>query len=301
MSLDKYFNPEFTLEKKLLFLLMTVVGIAFCVSLIYVGTKLTFLPSSSKRKHKLSSSEKKFLFFKNFHINIQLFIDMMISATSVMMFSCSFVIIDHVFSIVTSPASRYYGYEEFISLWQNGKDFLLLLLICLSCVANTLFDKFIIPLKMLTKDQKASIRMLGMFYTIILLLILNRVGDHQLYAPVMMYYLTLMIGRFVYFDASFIDFIHALKSALYHSPLLIMGMLVSGSLCIAGFKLGHFLDRNFLIMGVFYTHLFILGVLFVLHNSRLMYLLVKKPKEEHIEESYSYSDNDFDDYDDYDE
>lgn len=298
MSLDKYFNPEFTLEKKLLFLLMTVVGIAICVFLIYVGTKLTFLPSSSKRKHKLSSSEKKFLFFKNFHINIQLFIDMMISATSVMMFSCSFVIIDHVFSIVTSPASRYYGYEEFISLWQNGKDFLLLLLICLSCVANTLFDKFIIPLKMLTKDQKASIRMLGMFYTIILLLILNRVGDHQLYAPVMMYYLTLMIGRFVYFDASFIDFIHALKSALYHSPLLIMGMLVSGSLCIAGFKLGYFLDRNFLIMGVFYTHLFILGVLFVLHNSRLMYLLVKKPKEEHIEKSYSYSDNDFDDYDD---
>ena len=296
MSLEKYINPDFTIYKQLLFLLMTITAIILCFLLIHVGTKLTCVPKTSGRKKKPSLQEKDFLFFKNFHLNIQLFIEMMISATSVMMFACSYIIVNHVYSIVTKESGRYYGFDQFINTWGSSKDFILLLLICLSCVANTLIDKLIIPLKLPSKEQKASIRMLGMFYVIIILLFLNNtIGDESEYGPVMMYYLGLMIGRFIYFDASFMDFINALKSALYHSPLLIIGLLASGSLSFCGFKLGYFLERNYYIVGIFYTHLFILVVLFVLHNTKILYLFVRKPKEE--PEQYL---DDYDDYNDYD-
>lgn len=300
MSLEKYINPDFTIYKKLIFLLITIAGIAICALLIHIGTKLSYAPNPSGKKRKPTKQEKEVLFFKNFHLNIQLFIEMMISATSVMMFACSYVIVNHVYATVTGQSGRYYGFDQFISTWDNSKDFILLLLICLSCVANTIIDKLIIPLKMPSKEQKASIRMLGMFYVIIILLFLNNtIGDESQYSPVMMYYLGLMIGRFIYFDASFMDFINALKSALYHSPLLIIGLLVSSSLSFLGFKLGYLLERNYYIVGIFYTHLFILIVLFILHNSRVMYLFVRKPKEEPEPLFDEY--DEYDDYDDYDE
>ena len=163
--------------------------------------------------------------------------------------------------------------------WADWNDFILLLLICLSCVFNTLLDKMIIPLKKVSKEEKASIRLLAMFYVIIILVWLNRIGDESEYNPVMMSYLGLMIGRFVYFDASFRDFFDAIKNALLNLPLLVMGLALTGALSYVGFSLGYLLERNYYIVGVFYTNLFLLAATFVIHNSRILNLIVRAPKE----------------------
>ena len=297
MNIDAYFNPDFTLIKKLIFLLMTLAGVMLCTFLIFVVTKLVSKPD----KERPTRQEKDMLFFQDFHTNIQLFFEMMISGTSVMLFACSYVIINHVYDLVSG--GKYVGFNTFVSVWEEWKDFILLLLICLSCVANTLIDKFIIPLKKVTREQKASMRVLGMFYVIIILLYLNRIGEKSAYGPVMMYYLGLMVGRFVYFDASFLDFLQILKSALRHAPIFIMCILLSGSLSYIGFSLGYFIEHNYFIMGIFYTHLFILAVIFILHLSRIMYLFARKPKIEEYpdeyEEEYEEEYDDYDEYDDY--
>jgi hypothetical protein len=75
-------------------------------------------------------------------------------------------------------------------------------------------DGFIIRLKVLTSEEKATMRMLAMFYVILILMYLNNIGDESEYGPVMMYYFGLMIGRFVYFDASFKDFVINIKVIL---------------------------------------------------------------------------------------
>ncbi|MBR3735571.1 MAG: hypothetical protein IKN07_06795, partial [Lachnospiraceae bacterium] len=159
-------------------------------------------------------------------------------------------------------------------------DFVLLLLICLSCVINSLLDKIFIPLKRISREEKACIRMLAMFYVIIILAGLNSVGDESEYNPVMIYYLGLMIGRFVYFDASFIDFIHALVDMFKNIYLLIMGLLLTGLLTHFGFEAGYLLERNYYIVGIFYTHLFLLVVIFLLNNTGILKLIFREPATE---------------------
>ncbi len=269
MTIDAYTNPEFTIVKKLIFLLAAFVGVIICDFIIYGGMLI-----AGDGKGWISKEKRG----KHFHKMIQLFYEMIISATSVMSFACAYVVLNHVYSLVQSAGITGGEFAVFARIWGEWKDFVLLLLICLSCVFNTLLDKLIIPLNRLKKEDKASIRMLGMFYVILILIFLNIIGDESEYSPVMMYYLGLMVGRFVYFDASFKDFLEAIKNVFLRLPLLIIGLSLSGILCFFGFKAGFLLERNYYIVGAFYTHLFLLVAVFVFRHSHILEFIVKESK-----------------------
>ncbi|MCR5627968.1 MAG: hypothetical protein K6F99_11650 [Lachnospiraceae bacterium] len=299
MTLEAYLNPDFTWPKRLIFLGEAFLGIVICVLLIVLFNRIA---TASKPDGKRQAD-----FYERTHNRVQRFYEMMISAASVMSFACAYVIINHIYSMVQGGESAE-GLETLVSLWENGRDFILLLLICISCLLNTLFDKLIIPLKNITKEEKATIRMLGMFYVILILLYLNVIGDESEYSPVMMYYLGLMVGRFVYFDASFSDFIDALKNCFKNLYLIIMGLALTGLLCFIGFKSGYLLERNYYIVGAFYTHIFIIAAIFILHHSHLLHLIAKKPKEfddgelQEDPDTYEYGDyREDEEYDSYDE
>ena len=265
-------NPDFTWPKRALFLLMAFAGLFICALIIYGWTKLA---AASHHDDEESKNPNEL-----FHNYMQLFYEMIIAATSVMSFACAYVILNHIYYLATAGGYNSGYIRYFLKIMDNWKDFVLLILICMSCVLNTILDKLIIPLKRISREQKATVRMLAMFYVIILLLWLNVIGDESEYSPVMMYYLGLMIGRFVYFDASFMDFIHAIKSMFFKLPLLILGMTLSGLLCYIGFKAGFLLERNYYIVGIFYTHLFLLVTVFVTRLSHILELIVKLPKKE---------------------
>lgn len=320
MSIDAYTNPDFGFQEKLIFLAAALIGIIICIALIILGAKLT--TASAPAGHR------KQIFGERSHNRIQRFYEMIISGTSVMSFSCAYVIINHIYSLSVSSGSS----NALLGLWENGRDFILLLLICLSCVLNTILDRIIIPLKRIDKEEKAAIRLLGMFYVILILVYLNFIGDESEYNPVMMYYLGLMVGRFVYFDASFTDFLAAVKNAFKNFPLLLMGLGLTAILCRFGFNAGYLLERNYYIVGVFYTHLFMLAAIFMIHLSHILNLLIRIPKaqaeqssgsgfhvigggsenvgydeeydgeyDEEYDEDYEYSDEDYVEYDDYEE
>lgn len=298
MTLEAYLNPDFGPVEKLIFFIAAFLGVSVCVFLIIAAARVTAGRES---------------FYDRAGNRVQRFYEMIISGASVMSFACAYVILNHIYSLTEGSGST------FTYMWENWKDFILLLLICLSCVINSLLDRLIIPLKLIDNGEKASVRMLSMFYVIIILVYLNMIGDESEYSPVMMYYLGLMIGRFVYFDASFADFIDAVKNLFGNLLLLVLGLILTSALAFYGFNAGYLLERNYFIVGVFYTQLFMLAAVFILHHSHVIYLFVKKdgraekepePYEEEYEEEgdYDYDPSDYDydpedeflDYEEYD-
>lgn len=270
MTIEAYLNPDFTWGKKLIFLLLTFLGILLCDIVLIVLSRYAGrdLGGYARKKAIYDKSQKR----------VQCFYEMMISGTSVLSFSCAYVVLNHMYSLLLeNPGAVSGAFAVFFEIWENGKDFALLVLICLSCILNTILDRFVIPLKALSKEEKASIRLLAMFYVIIILIILNYVGDESEYSPVMMYYLGLMVGRFVYFDASFADFVTAIKAAFLNLPLLLLGLLLTAATSVFGFSQGYLLERNYYIVGVFYTHLFLLIGIFIIHHTRFLHLFIRKP------------------------
>ena len=268
MTIEAYINPDFTWPKKLIFFLVALLAIV-------IGNLLILAWNSIAEPGKGRGAQRRRK--DNYYRMSEYFYELIISATSVMSFACAYVVLNHVYSLY--HGSNHGGMlGTFLYGWENWKDFILLLMICLSCVLNTLLDKFLIPIKGLSRDQIASVRMLGMFYTIVVLLYLNFIGDESEYSPVMMYYLGLMVGRFVYFDASFLDFLDCMKRTIVRTPLLVLGLTISGGMSFFGFAAGYLLERNYYIVGVFYTHLFLLAAVFVLHHGRQIYHLIRKKK-----------------------
>lgn len=298
MTFEAYINPDFGTAEKIVFFIAAFLGVAICVFLIVTAARVT----AGKEDFAERAGNR-----------VQRFYEMIISGASVMSFACAYVILNHIYSLTEGSGST------FTYMWENWKDFILLLLICLSCVVNTLLDKFIIPLKLIDKNEKASVRMLSMFYVIIILVYLNMIGDESEYSPVMMYYLGLMVGRFVYFDASFMDFIDALKNLFGNLLILILGLALTAGLSSYGFSAGFLLERNYFIVGIFYAHLFMLAAVFIIHHSRILKLFVRKPagsagrrepeqyEDDHYEED-RYDENEYDydpedefyDYEEYD-
>ena len=271
MTVEAYINPDFGWMQKLIFLLISMTGIIICILFIIGGVKI----STSSMKKDLRKQE----FYDRSLNRVQRFYEMIIAGTSVMSFSCAYVIINHINKLIESGASTDSAVLlKLIDLWTNGRDFILLLLICLSCVLNSLLDRLIIPLKKTDKEEKACVRMLAMFYVIFILMYLTYLGDESEYNPVMIYYLGLMVGRFVYFDASFMDFLGALKNLWKNIYLLILGLTLTGILCYVGFGMGYLLERNYYIVGAFYTHLFMVLCVFILHHSLILHLFIRKPK-----------------------
>ena len=258
-------NPDFTWPKKLLFFAVALLGVLLCNLLIYGWSRLR---GAGKKSSKTP---------EGYISRLQRFYELVISATSVMSFACAYVIMNHVYSLYEGTTDSG-GMGVFLNIWGNWKDFALLFLICLSCVINTLLDKLLIPLKGISREQIAVIRMLGMFYAIIVIMVLDIIGDVSEYSPVMMYYLGLMVGRFVYFDATFKDFLKAMKNMFFSAPVLILGLALSGGLCYLGFKVGFFLEENYFIVGVFCTHLFLLVSVFVLHHGQQIILKSRSKK-----------------------
>lgn len=270
MTLKAYINPDFTLGEKFIFFIIALVGILLCTFGARLVTRLVAGGRSSDKNELLIKADS----------NVELFYEMIISGTSVMSFAVSYVVCNHIYSLIQTSGESGAGWMLFYNIWSDGKDFALLLLICLSCVINTILDKIVIPLKVIDRDKKATVRMLSMFYVIIILVYLNIIGDESEYSPVMMYYLGLMIGRFVYFDASFKDFVIALKNMFVSLHLLIMGLILTGVLCYIGFSTGYLLERNYYIVGIFYTHLFMLIAVFVLHHGYTILKMFRKPVQQ---------------------
>ncbi len=284
MTLTEYWEHYTDAKSMLLYLAL---ALAFSVISVFyilmiVAVKARFTPKSERRR----------FYYEHANNTIQRYYEMVFSGASILSFLALYYIIDR---FVPDSAN-------FRSFWDRYKDFLLLFMILLSIVVNNILDRILIPLKKVSKSEKGSVRLLGMVYVILIFMYIKFVYENDNYDGFIMYFLGLMIGRFIYFDASFRDGIKTFLESMKNFPLLILGLAYTGFMAYTGFKSDYLLVGNGVLVSTFIAHIFMIVAIFVIHHSHFMSIFVRKPKEtkaQYVE--YEVEDLDYYEYDDYDE
>lgn len=239
----------------LMFFAVALGGAVVCVLLIILVEKLL----------TLSASGNKQTAFRVHALNaIQRFYAVVFSGASILSFLGVYYLID-----------RFVTEGEFHVFWADHKDFLLLVLIVLSIIFNNFLDHVWVPLRKLSHEEKSSIRVVAMIYVILIFIYIKYIYENNNYDNFIMYFLGLMVGRFIYFDASFKDFWGVLKGAVKQIPVMIVGLGYMAFMCYIGFKWQYLLKSNGVLVSCFFAHLFMIMAIFVVHHSHFPLLFTK--------------------------
>lgn len=271
MTLNEYLNHYFNIKELVLFFILAIVGLLVSVGIIILSDYMVTRRVRAARRAKV--------FYARSVGHINRFYEMMFSGTSILSFLSTYYLIER---FVTTGGFRVF--------WNGHKDILLLMMIVISCLLNTVLDKFVVPLE-LDKESRGSVRMIGMLYIILIFVYIKFIYENNNYDGFIIYFLGLMVGRFIYFDASFGDFIESVKRAARNFQLMILGLSLTGVMCLVGFKTKYLLISNGVLVSCFIAHIFIVAAIFLVSKTRLVNLVVRQPsrKKQPVDESEDYT------------
>ena len=276
MTFEQYWAHYTDAGKVLMFLALSM---AFSVICVFYILMVVFVQSRF-----VDRSERRMFYYEKAHNTIQRFYEMVFSGASILSFLAIYYLID-----------RFSPDGSFRNFWDRYKDMLLLLMICMSIVFNNLIDRIIIPLKKLSGAERGSVRLLGMLYIILIFAYIKFIYENDNYDGFIMYFLGLMIGRFIYFDASFRDGIRTMIDALKNFPLLILGLAYTGFMAYTGFTSDYLLVSNGVLVSTFIAHIFMIAAIFIIHHSHFMYIFARKPKQHPAKNGRSGYDPEYED------
>ena len=147
-------------------------------------------------------------------------------------------------------------------LWSKYGSLLLLGMILLSVLLNSFLDQVIIPLSYIEPRERAAIRLIGMFYMIIIFVYIKFIYEDDNYDTIIMYFLGLIIGRFIYFDATLDGFVSAVSDAAASLPLMLLALGCTGAMAWYGFGIKYLLRSNGVVMSLMIAQLFMTVVIF---------------------------------------
>ena len=75
-----------------------------------------------------------------------------------------------------------------------------------------------------------------------------------------------------------------LKNVFFNLPYMVLTLTLIGLLCLFGFSVGYLLERNYYIVGIFYTHLFMIVCIFVIHIIWMIWEKIVMKKDDDIPE-----------------
>ena len=253
MSYAEYIQHYFTMPDCILFMLLTMVLLIVVYVIFYNYSKKVF-DGELKVQHEFFSLTERFY-------------ELIFSGGSIIGFMAAYYLINRF--VTTGP---------FYNFWEEYSDYLLLIFMIISIMVNTFFDHVLVKLKRLDKSEMASIRLTGMLYMIIIFCYIKFIYEDNNYDMFIAYFLTLMIGRFVYFDASFKDFIECVRNAIKNIPIMLIGLTFLGILCLRGYSTSYLLKHNGVITNIFFCHLYIVVAIFITHFVTEKYFNSRRPK-----------------------
>ena len=174
---------------------------------------------------------------------VERFFEMVFCSTSILMFLSLYYIIDE-------------KIPEVSVYWQKYQDFILLIFLACSVILNGWLDRALVPLRCITADQKASIRLVSSFYIVLILLYIKFIYLDDNYDALILYFITLAVGRFIYFDFTWHDFCSTVHGVLINLPLLALMGCYSAFVCWYGFHTDFLLTSNGVILSTLLAHLF---------------------------------------------
>lgn len=154
--------------------------------------------------------------------------------------------------------------------------YMLLLLIVVSCLLNAFFDRCLIRLTHVGSDELSPIKILGMVYMMLIFAYIKFIYENDNYDMYITYFLGLMIGRFVYFDASFKDFIDKFGKALANIPILILGLACTGAMALYGFGTKFLIKHIGVVTNVCIAHLFLCIAIVIIYHIHPERWIMKK-------------------------
>jgi len=182
-------------------------------------------------------------------IGFQKYYEMIISATCMLLFIGIYFLIQY----------RYLGIDDsFYEIWDKYNDFLLLLFLMIAVILMNIFDNIFVPLKHLERKDKSTLRMMAMIYMLVIFAYIKFIYENNNYDEIIVYFILMIIGRFIYFDASFRDFLKSIKSLFQELPILILALITSGIMAYVGFSSGYLLKSNGVVLSLCIAHLFLL-------------------------------------------
>ncbi len=244
-----YVKHYFQMPQFITFLILAILLMAVVFGVFYLYAKKT-----NKVEEKL---EHEFYYLS------ERFYELIFSGGSIIGFMAVYYLIN-----------RFLTSGSFKTIWDDYKDYLLLVFMVISILINSFLDHVVIRVKHLDEDALASIRLTGMLYMIIIFCYIKFIYEDNNYDMFIAYFLTLMIGRFVYFDASFVDFLKCIKRAAANIPMMFMALVYLGVMCLYGYSNDYLLKHNGVITNIFFTHLFMIVAMFVTHF--IAYKMVRK-------------------------
>lgn len=243
---------------------------------------------------------QNYVYDKVFNLSQRLF-ELIFSGASIVFFLSVYYLID-----------RFLDVPEYRSFWDQYNSFLLMLFIVFSCLFNNVLDGLLIRLKFISSSDKAALRLIGMLYMFCIFMYIKFIYEDNNYDEIIAYFLGLMIGRFVYFDATFKDFMNAIKDAVKNIPLMILSLVYISIMAIVGFGDKYLIRHNGVITNIFIAHLFMIIAIFLLQHCQFVRLLAgkkvaekkeivkKKPSSKKKKKVQDVIDDDFEELDDID-
>lgn len=264
MTFDDYLEHYLAWKDMLYFFGLALVGVILSVLIIALYDKLITLRVPEKHRARE---------YNNSLLNtVQRFYGIVMSGASILSFLSLYYLLDR---FLTDP-----GYRKF---WDSNKDFLLLLMIVISIILNNIFDHFIIPLKKVKPEERSALRLVGMVYIILIFFYIKFIYENNNYDRFIMYFLGLMVGRFIYFDVSFKDTLKTLKNAIMQLPIMLLGLGYTALMCYFGFKYKYLLKSNGVLVSTFFSHIFMIAAIFVVYHTRFVLLFTSRKKAKQLD------------------
>ena len=248
MDIDKYAQHYFNFQKAGFFLLASFIGLFIVIAIIMLAAKI-----AGKKDGFNSNAATQF---------IESFYELVFSGTSILFFIAAYYLIDRF--LVTGR-----------DIWEKYSDVLLLVFIVFSVVLNSLLDG-IVRLKDLKSSQKVYIRLVSTIYIMIIFAYIKFIYEDDNYDELIVYFLGLVIGRFIYFDFTWSDFAKTIGGVIRNLPMLMLILIYTGFMCWYGFNSGFLLTSNGVVVSIFIAHLFMDFSIIVLHHTHIMRKIVNK-------------------------
>ncbi len=153
---------------------------------------------------------------------------------------------------------------KMMEFWMEYEDFILLGFILVSIIINNILDSLLVPLEVIEEDTTINLRLAGMIYMFIIFAYIKFIYKDNNYDTIITYFVTLIIGRFVYFDASVGGFIESMKGLIETLPMLILELVATAILAAYGFGTGYLLKENGVVVSLTFAHLFVIAEIFIL-------------------------------------
>lgn len=259
MTFNDYLEHYLKFPDCVLFLLVSLGLVILAHFVIAIAAKVT----SGDR----TEVSKKEAYTEEFNRHAQRYYELTFACSSLLLFVGFYFLID----------MNYFDFSsEMWELWQKYQDFLLLGFLIISILFVSILDHVFVPVKALEGSERATLRMMSMIFMMVVFAVIKFGDENNNYDTIVMYFITMIVGRFVYVDATLKDFGHSMKELFKALPLLLLVLSVAAGLAFYGFKTGYLLRKNGVVLSMFIAHFFVIIEIFVLGRSKLCLIISRK-------------------------